>query len=151
MTRRQLGYVVWGSAFLVTVVPELLASINSVDRHLPFPTISRTIGHLEVVNPVWEIFPTALIVLFAYALLSAPMPNRAVRSSDDDSAQGEVRPFAIRAVLCVALLVGATLAAAQLWPDQHLAGAAGKEPTGAAPPGPSASCSCGAWRSSCCT
>jgi hypothetical protein len=135
MTRRQLGYVVWGSAFLVTVVPELLASINSVERHLPFPTISRTIGHLEVVNPVWEIFPTALIVLFAYALLSAPMPNRAVRSSDDDSAQGEVRPFAIRAVLCVALLVGA----------------AGKEPTGAAPPGPSASCSCGAWRSSCCT
>src|SRR5690348_15698267 len=69
MTRRQLGYVVWGSAFVVTIVPELLASINAVEKHLPFPTISRTIGHLEVVNPVWEIFPTALIVLFVYALL----------------------------------------------------------------------------------
>jgi hypothetical protein len=128
MTRRQLGYVVWGSAFVVTIVPELLASINAVEKHLPFPTISRTIGHLEVVNPVWEIFPTALIVLFVYALLSAPMPNRAARSSDDDSAQGEVQPFAIRAALCVVLLVGVTLLAAQIWPDQHLASGAGKEP-----------------------
>jgi hypothetical protein len=128
MTRRQLGYVVWGSAFFVTIVPELLASINAVERHLPFPTISRTIGHLEVVNPVWEIFPTALIVLFVYALLSAPMPNRAARSSDDDFAQGEVRPLAIRAVLCAVLLVGVTILAAQIWPDQHLAGGAGKEP-----------------------
>jgi len=39
-----------------------------------------------------------------------------------------VRPFAIRAVVCAALLVGVTLAAAQIWPDQHLAGSAGKEP-----------------------
>jgi hypothetical protein len=128
MTRRQFGYVVWGSAFVVTIVPELLASINAVEKHLPFPTISRTIGHLEVVNPAWEIFPTALIVLFVYALLSAPMPGRAARSSDDDSAQGEVRPFTVGAILCAALLVGVGIAASEIWPDQHLAGGAGKEP-----------------------
>jgi hypothetical protein len=128
VTRRRLGYVVWGSAFVVTIVPELLASINAVEKHLPFPTVSRTIGHLEVVNPAWEIFPTALIVLFVYALLSAPMPGRAARLSGDDSAQSEVRPFAIRAVVFAVLLVGVGIAAAAIWPDQHLAGSAGKEP-----------------------
>ena len=129
MTRRQLGYVVWGSAFVVTIVPELLASIDAVEKHLPFPTISRTIGHLEVVNPVWEIFPTALIVLFVYGLLTAPMPGRVVsRSADDDKVPGEVGSFAMRALLCAVLLVGVTLVAAQVWPDQHLARSADKEP-----------------------
>ncbi len=131
MTRRQVGYVVWGSAFVVTIVPELLASINAIEKHLPFPTISRTIGHLEAVNPVWEVFPTALIVLFVYALLTAPVPGSSVApapSSDDDVVPGEFRQLATRVVLCLALLVGVTLAAAEIWPDQHLAGSAGKEP-----------------------
>jgi hypothetical protein len=127
MTRRQLGYVVWGSAFVVTIVPELLASINAVEKHLPFPTISRTIGHLEVVNPVWEIFPTALIVLFVYALVTAPAAV-AAPTTDEDVVPHELRAFVVQAVLCVALLVAVAIAAAAIWPDQHLAGGAGKEP-----------------------
>ena len=126
MTRRQLGYVVWGSAFVVTIVPELLASINAVERHLPFPTISRTVGHLEVVNPAWEILPTLLIVLFVYALLRIPIPAlgaqpAAAPAPSPQVSGGDLRAFVIRAALCVLLLIAVGVGASQIWPDQQLA------------------------------
>lgn len=132
MTRRRLGYLVWGLAFVVIVVPELLASINVVEKHLPFPTISRTIGHLEAVNPAWEIFPTMLIVLFIYALLQVPLPKlgSTVQAPDDgdDGAPHELGTFWITSGVCIAIVAGATYAAARHWPDQHLAGDVGKQP-----------------------
>jgi hypothetical protein len=133
VTRRQLGYVVWGSAFAVTIVPELLASINAVEKHLPFPTISRTVGHLEVINPAWEILPTFLIVLFVYALLKIPIPALGAQPAVAPAPSprisgGDLTRFVVRAVLCVLLLVAVGVSASHIWPDQHLAGAAGKLP-----------------------
>jgi hypothetical protein len=133
MTRRRLGYVVWGSAFVVTVVPELLASINAVEKHLPFPTISRTVGHLEVINPAWEILPTFLIVLFVYALLRIPIPTLGAQPAAPPAtstrvSSADLRAFVVRAVLCAVLLVLVGVVASQIWPDQHLAGETGKLP-----------------------
>jgi hypothetical protein len=132
MTRRRLGYLVWGLAFVVIVVPELLASINVVERHLPFPTISRTIGHLEAVNPIWEIFPTTLIVLFIYALLQVPVPRSGATAPPADDGDGgvphELGKFWITSGVFIAIVVVATYIAARHWPDQHLAGRAGKQP-----------------------
>jgi len=132
MTRRRLGYLVWGVAFVVIVVPELLASINSVEQHLPFPTISRTIGHLEAVNPVWEIFPTMLIVLFVYALLQVPVPKLGSTVQLPDDGDGavphELGKFWITSGVSIAIVAAATYAASRHWPDQHLAGATGKQP-----------------------
>ena len=132
-TRRRLGYVVWGSAALVVVVPELLAAWKVTERHLPFPTISRTVGHLEAVNPLWEIFPTALIVLFVYALMRIPVPApgqtvvAAPRAAEND-VPDQLHRFWLSALLCVALLVGVTVGAAHVWPDQHLYGQTEKQP-----------------------
>jgi hypothetical protein len=133
VTRRRLGYLVWGLAFLVIVVPELLAAINAVEKHLPFPTISRTIGHLEAVNPVWEIFPTMLIVLFVYALLRVPVPKLgttvAMPDDDgDDAVPHELGKFWITSGAFVVLVGLATYLASRHWPDQHLAGQTGKQP-----------------------
>jgi hypothetical protein len=134
-TRRRFGYLVWGVAFLVTIVPELLASINAVEKHLPFPTISRTVGHLEVINPAWEILPTFLIVLFVYALLRAPLPQlvgstpapelpeaRAVSGDGgDDQVPADYRRFLFRAALCLVFLIAVWRIAPHIWPNQHLA------------------------------
>jgi hypothetical protein len=132
MTRRRLGYLVWGLAFVVIVVPELLASVNAVEQHLPFPTISRTIGHLEAVNPVWEIFPTMLIVLFVYALLQVPVPKLGSTVQLPDDGDGavphELGKFWITSGVSIAIVGAATYAASRHWPDRHLAGATGKQP-----------------------
>jgi hypothetical protein len=132
MTRRRLGYLVWGLAFVVIVVPELLASIDAVERHLPFPTISRTIGHLEAVNPIWEIFPTMLIVLFIYALLQVPVPRSGATAPPADDGDGgvphELGKFWITSGAFIAIVVVATYIAARHWPDQHLTGRPGKQP-----------------------
>jgi hypothetical protein len=130
MTRRRLGYLVWGLAFVVIVVPELLASVDAIEQHLPFPTISRTIGHLEVVNPVWEIFPTMLIALFIYALLQLRMPRlgTTVAAPDDDAVPHELGKFWLTSGVFLALVAVATYLASRHWPDQHLAHGAGKQP-----------------------
>jgi hypothetical protein len=120
-TRRRFGYLVWGAAFVTTIVPELLAAWHVTERHLPFPTISRTIGHLEVVNPVWEVLPTLLIVLFVYALLRAPLPGTAAGPPADDEVPDEYRAFLVRAALCAVLLIAVGVCAPLVWPDQHLA------------------------------
>ena len=135
-TRRRLGYLVWGVAFVVLIVPELLASIDAIEKHLPFPTSSRTVGHLEVVNSAWEILPTSLIVLFVYALLTTPVPRFGHRFAthpqrptyDDELVPEEIHLFWWRATLCVAALVVVPIVAEEIWPDQHLAKAHCKLP-----------------------
>src|SRR5207247_1946484 len=43
--REAWGYAVWGTVGLVIAVPEITAA---ADAGVPFPTISGTVGHLEV-------------------------------------------------------------------------------------------------------
>src|SRR4051812_9440900 len=43
--REAWGYGVWGTVGLVIAIPELTAAVSA---GVPFPTISGTVGHLEV-------------------------------------------------------------------------------------------------------
>jgi hypothetical protein len=74
MTKRRFGYLVWGTALAVLFIPEALAASSTINRHLPFRTISETVGHLEYVNASLEIVVTALIVFSLVSLLRVP-PN----------------------------------------------------------------------------
>ena len=119
-TRRRIGYVVWGAGFLFFVVPELLAAVPLTESQLPFPTISRTIGHLEAIDPAWEILPTVLIVLFMYALFRAP--QNAVDPHDSDDERPALRAFVRNAAICTLVIVGVTIWAFLHWPDQVVNG-----------------------------
>lgn len=120
MTRRRLGYLVWGVAFAIVIVPELLAAVPLTESQLPFPTISRTIGHLEAIDPAWEILPTVLIVLFMYALFRAP--QNAVDPHDSDDERPALHAFIRNAAICTSAIVGVTVWAFLHWPDQVVNG-----------------------------
>jgi hypothetical protein len=120
MTRRRLGYVVWGVAFVIIIVPELLAAVPLTESQLPFPTISRTIGHLEAVDPAWTLLPTALIVLFMYALFR--VPQNVADPHDEDDERPALRRFIRNSAICVVLVVGVTILAFNRWPDQVVNG-----------------------------
>jgi hypothetical protein len=72
VTRRRWGYIVWGVALAFIFIPEILAAIASVEKHLPFTTISAMVGHLEYENALWEIAPTVLVVFAVYSLYRLP-------------------------------------------------------------------------------
>jgi hypothetical protein len=120
MTRRRLGYIVWGVAFLIAIVPELLAAVPLTESQLPFPTISRTVGHLEALQPAWEILPTALVVLFMYALFRAPQHVADPHDADDE--RPALRVFLRNAAICVAVVAGVTVFAFLHWPNQYVNG-----------------------------
>jgi hypothetical protein len=44
-THEAWGYVVWGTMGVVVAIPELMAAIGG--QHIPWPTISGTVGYLE--------------------------------------------------------------------------------------------------------
>ena len=67
MTRRRLGYLIWGVAFVVIAIPELLAAAGAGLGFLHFKTISETTGHLERYHPWVELVVVAAIVFFAYS------------------------------------------------------------------------------------
>jgi hypothetical protein len=67
MTRRRLGYLIWGVAAAVIAIPELLAAANVGLGFLHFKTISETTGHLERYHPWVELVVVAAIVFFAYS------------------------------------------------------------------------------------
>jgi hypothetical protein len=143
MTRRRFGYVVWLVAFCVTIIPELLAASSTIDRHLPFCTISGTIGHLEYHYSWVALVVVAVIVFALVSLLRAP-PQR---TSGGHSSRGD-RPhrsgggrvtfttgpgaqcsattfdddptpwwFMLAALASFVLLAFATVAAREWWPD----------------------------------
>lgn len=67
MTRRRLGYLIWGVAAAVIGIPELLAAAGAGLGFLHFKTISETTGHLERYHPWVELVVVAAIVFFAYS------------------------------------------------------------------------------------
>jgi hypothetical protein len=73
LTKRRWGYIVWGFALGFVFIPEILAAAPLTESQLPFPTISRTMGHLEFQNAAWTIVPTMLIVFVLMSLLRAPI------------------------------------------------------------------------------
>jgi hypothetical protein len=116
-TRRRIGYVVWGAGALFFVVPELLAAVPLTESQLPFPTISRTIGHLEAREPRWEILPTVLVVLFMYALLRV---HTQAPEEPDENENAEFRKLVRNAVLSAAVIALATILAFRHWPNQYV-------------------------------
>jgi hypothetical protein len=69
LTKRRLGYVIWGVAFVVIAVPELIAAAGGGLGFIHFKTISETTGHLERYHPWVELVVVAAIVFFAYSYL----------------------------------------------------------------------------------
>jgi hypothetical protein len=67
VTKRRLGYLIWGVAFAVIAIPELLAAAGAGLGFLHFKTISETTGHLERYHPWVELVVVAAIVFFAYS------------------------------------------------------------------------------------
>jgi hypothetical protein len=72
LTKRRWGYIVWFVGLGFIFVPEILAAKQSIDRNLPFTTISAMVGNLEFQNALWELAPTVLIVFALYSLLRVP-------------------------------------------------------------------------------
>jgi hypothetical protein len=96
LTKRRWGYIVWGVGLSFVFIPELLASVQSIERHLPFTTISAMVGHLEFENALWELAPTVLIVFALYSLVRIP-PHRSSGGHTPESIRaraerGELQP-----------------------------------------------------------
>jgi hypothetical protein len=131
MSRRRWGYVVWGVALGFVFVPEILAALPLTESQLPFPTISRTMGHLEWVHPAWEILPTALIVLVLYTLWRTPrgahrtpggrltFAARTRAAKYDDETVRDLW-FALRSLAIALVIAGGTLLAYHYWPNEYV-------------------------------
>jgi hypothetical protein len=141
ISRRRWGYVVWSVALGFVFVPEILAALPLTESQLPFPTISRTMGHLEYVHAEWEILPTALIVLAVYSLWRVPPrardrergPHRTpggrltfdAYANDPSAYESEILRdvwFALRALAVALVVTGATLLAYHEWPNEYVGG-----------------------------
>jgi hypothetical protein len=122
MTRRRWGYVVWGVALAFVFVPELLAASPLTESQLPFPTISRTIGHLEFEHARWEIATTFVIVFAIYSLLRAPRrtPGGRVTVATVEPRDEIERIFPWATLASAAAITAATLVANAVWPAKHL-------------------------------
>jgi hypothetical protein len=64
------GYVVWGSAAVVVLIPELTAAIS---HQVWWPTISSTVGHLEYLRDWVGLIVVGLIVAATYELIRYPL------------------------------------------------------------------------------
>jgi hypothetical protein len=65
VNRREVwGYIVWGAMGVVVGVPELWAAIDS--KHVPWPTISGTVGYLEYWHTWVSIFVIGVLVWAAF-------------------------------------------------------------------------------------
>ena len=96
LTKRRWGYIVWFVGLGFIFVPEILAAKQSIDKHLPFTTISAMVGNLEFQNDLWELAPTILIVFVLYSLVRTP-PKRTSGGHTSESIatrakQGDERP-----------------------------------------------------------
>ena len=73
------GYVVWGAMGVVVAVPEIWAAADS--KHVPWPTISGTIGDLELHHNWIAIIVIGLIVWAAYCAILYPTARSSTRST----------------------------------------------------------------------
>jgi uncharacterized membrane protein len=65
------GYAYWGPVALAIAVVEILGALSKTFRDtIPWPTISRTVGHIIDVNSIWGIAVVAVIAGTAFAAVS---------------------------------------------------------------------------------
>jgi hypothetical protein len=138
VTKRRLGYLIWGVAAAVIAIPELLAAAGAGLGFLHFKTISETTGHLERYHPWVELVVVAGIVFFAYSyfrtsphaneqpnLARTPggrltMDEHADHDAREDFDDRKARGIFIAAALVVLTGVAlATLAAIKWWDDER--------------------------------
>jgi hypothetical protein len=67
-----LGYLVWAAALGFFFVPEILATFKTIDRHLPFTTLSGMVGHLEFRNSGFEIVTTLVVICLLVSIVRLP-------------------------------------------------------------------------------
>jgi hypothetical protein len=68
----RFGYVVWGIVVLFVAIPELLAAF----WHMPWPTLSETIGHLEQRHHWVRVPVLGGLAVVATRIAFYPWPNR---------------------------------------------------------------------------
>ena len=145
LTRRRFGYLVWLVALGFFFVPEILAAIGSIERRLPFTTLSGMVGHLEFRNSLVEIPVTALIICALASIIRVPPrdtsgdwaperrgagPHRtaggritfketehAKRAASDFDDDDTPIWFAIASSAAALAIAGGTIAARVWWPD----------------------------------
>lgn len=91
--RRRFGYLVWGIAAAVIVVPELYAAFAHEDVAW-FTTISHMTGHLER-HHVWvELLVVAIIVLAVFSAFRVPpqLPEARAKARSKAEADGPADP-----------------------------------------------------------
>lgn len=143
VTRRRWGYFVWVVALGVTLIPECLAASERINRHLPFSTISGTVGHLEFEEPNVALIVIAVVVFLLVSILRAPpketsggntaradkphrtaggrltfKPTPAARKTAEEF-DNDPAPwwFLLASLVSFAALAGGTIAARVWWPD----------------------------------
>ena len=139
MTRRRLGYLIWGIAAAVIAIPELLAAAGAGLGFLHFKTISETTGHLERYHPWVELVVVAAIVFFVFSYVRvSPHAERSQkelgrtpggRLRTDGHADHEAREsfddeeprriFLVAAAVVLAGVAFATWAAVEWWDDER--------------------------------
>jgi hypothetical protein len=79
--RELWGYVVWGAGTLVVVVPEISAATG----HVPWPTISATVGHLETRWNWVALIVVAIVVSVAFQAARFPVsePRKILEQKGD--------------------------------------------------------------------
>lgn len=81
LTRRRLGYLVWGMALGFFFIPEILGTSKTIERHLPFTTLSGMVGHLEYRNSNFEILTTLVVICLLVSVVRLPPRSSGSRST----------------------------------------------------------------------
>ena len=68
----KVGYVFWGVLALFVAIPEVLAEA----WHVPWPTISETVGHLEQHHHWIRVLVLAGLAALATRIVFYPWPNK---------------------------------------------------------------------------
>jgi hypothetical protein len=79
------GYVTWGISTVVVVVTECLAAFSG---HVPWPTISAKVGHLEYAHSWVALIVVGVIVCVAYQVIRYPL---SAATADEQVTKGTVK------------------------------------------------------------
>jgi hypothetical protein len=137
VTKRRLGYLIWGVAAAVIAIPELIAAAGGGLGFVHFKTISETTGHLERYHPWVELVVVAAIVFFVYSYFrTSPhaderpnlgrtpggrltMDKHADHDAREDFDGEEQAIFLAAAAVVLAGVAFATWAAVEWWDDKR--------------------------------
>jgi hypothetical protein len=127
--RELAGYAVWGATGAVIAVPEIWAAVDS--DHVPWPTISGTVGYIEY----WHTWVAVVIIgVLVWAVFHAVKYAGGVaggrRTPGGRITMGTARTTSLRAVLAalyyvvaVGCVIGASWTVSSVRPhDKHLLG-----------------------------